>query len=560
MEGQIKKIFGLDLGTAYSSIAYVDENGKPHIIPNSDNQRVTPSVIFFDQGEIIVGDVAKENAKLYPDDVISFVKRAMGEPDFLFEHDGSTYRPEEISSYIIKKVVQDAEQTLGEKITDIVVTCPAYFGINEREATQRAGEIAGYNVRQIINEPTAAAIAYGSIQTDERRVVLVYDLGGGTFDVTLIDITPESIEVVCTGGDHNLGGKDWDDCIVNNMAQEFQKATNTDKDILEDPDTCQDLLLTAEKAKKILGQRKKTPIVITHGGERVKVELSREKFEQLTEALLERTISFTQEMLQKAKEKGYDRFDEIILVGGATRMPQVAKRIQEVFSVEPKIFDPDEAVAKGAAIYGSKLAINDELVKRIAEKTGKPIEPNTSIEDQAKILAATSPEILKNVSIELSDITGYSLPAVENSLIRIKDVTSKSFGIVVENPGKKEEVFNLIFKNTAVPIDITKQFFTGAENQETVLIRIMENELMDQIVALERSTEIGTAILNLPKGLPKESLVQIFFKLNDDGRLKITAVEKTESRMVEVLIDTRSVIQGQELEEAKVRCQSLVVH
>ncbi|RPJ82454.1 MAG: Hsp70 family protein [Deltaproteobacteria bacterium] len=560
MEVQIKKIFGLDLGTAYSSIAYVDENGKPHIIPNSDNQRVTPSVIFFDQGEIIVGDVAKENAKLYPDDVISFVKRAMGEPDFLFEHDGSTYRPEEISSYIIKKVVQDAEQTLGEKITDIVVTCPAYFGINEREATQRAGEIAGYNVRQIINEPTAAAIAYGSIQTDERRVVLVYDLGGGTFDVTLIDITPESIEVVCTGGDHNLGGKDWDDCIVNNMAQEFQKATHTDKDILEDPDTCQDLLLTAEKAKKILGQRKKTPIVITHGGERVKVELTREKFEQLTEALLERTITFTQEMLQKASEKGYDSFDEIILVGGATRMPQVAGRIKEVFSVEPKIFDPDEAVAKGAAIYGSKLAINDELVKRIAEKTGHISDPDASVEDQAKIIASTPLEILKDVTRELADITGYSLPAVENSLITIKDVTSKSFGIVVENPGKKEEVFNLIFKNTAVPIDITKQFFTGAENQETVLIRIMENEVMDQIVALERSTEIGTAILNLPKGLPKESLVQIFFKLNDDGRLKITAVEKTESRMVEVLIDTRSVIQGQELEEAKVRCQSLVVH
>ena len=560
MGGQIKKIFGLDLGTAYSSIAYVDENGKPHIIPNSDNQRVTPSVIFFDEGEIVVGDVAKENAKLYPDDVISFVKRAMGEPDFLFEHGGNTYRPEEISSYIIKKVVQDAEQTLGEKITDLVITCPAYFGINEREATQRAGEIAGYNIRQIINEPTAAAIAYGSVQTDENRVVLVFDLGGGTFDVTMIEITPAAIQVICTGGDHNLGGKDWDDCIVNNMAQEFQKAMNTEEDILEDPDTCQDLLLTAEKAKKILGQRKKTPIVITHGGERVKVELTREKFEQLTEALLERTISFTKEMLQKAKEKGYENFDEIILVGGATRMPQVARRIEEVFSIEPKVFDPDEAVAKGAAIYGSKLALNDELVKRISEKTGSAVNPDVSTEDQAKIIESAPEHILQEASKEVSEITGYSLPAVKDSLVRIQDVTSKSFGIVVENYGKKEEVFNLILKNSAVPIDIAKQFFTGAENQETVLIRIMENEMMEQVVAIEQATEIGTAILNLPKGLPKESPVQIFFKLSKDGRLQITAVEKTESRMVEVVIDTKSVIQGEEFEEAKVRCQSLVVH
>jgi len=191
-----KRIFGIDLGTTYSSISYVDEYGKAVIIPNAENERTTPSVVFFDEGSIVVGDVAKESAKLYPNDVVSFVKRSMGEPNFIFVHNAEEYRAEEISAYILKKLAQDAEQFLGEKVTDVVITCPAYFGINEREATRKAGEIAGFNVRQIINEPTAAAIAYGSLDTTDDRVVLVYDLGGGTFDVTMIDIKKDSVEVI----------------------------------------------------------------------------------------------------------------------------------------------------------------------------------------------------------------------------------------------------------------------------------------------------------------------------------------------------------------------------
>ncbi len=560
MSDDIKKIFGIDLGTANTSIAYVDEHGKACIIPNSENERVTPSVVFFDENEIVVGDVAKENTKIYPNEVVSFIKRAMGEADFIFEYKDTAYRPEEISSYIIKKVVQDAEQNLGEKITDIVITCPAYFGINEREATQKAGEIAGYNIRQIINEPTAAAISYGSHRADKKKTVLVYDLGGGTFDITLIDIQPESIEVICTGGDHHLGGKDWDDRIVAYLAQEFQNITDTDTDILEDPDTCQDLLLAAEKAKKILGQRTKTPVVVTYGGERIKIELSREKFEQLTEALLERTIAFTQEMLEKAREKKYDQFDEIVLVGGATRMPQIAERIKKEFSVEPKIFDPDEAVAKGAAIYGSKLALNDELVKRIAEKMDTEVPEESGVVEQAEIIGLAPEDIKQDAAKEVAAATGYTLPTVQESMVKIKDVTSKSFGVVVKNVGKDEEVFNLIMKNTTVPVDVTKQFYSGAKNQETVLIRIMENDISEQMVPLDSVVEIGTAILTLPPGLPKESPVQIFFKLNEEGRLQITAIESTESRTVEVIIETRSVIQGQELEEAKERCQSIMVH
>lgn len=188
MDKQLTKVFGIDLGTTYSCIAYVDEHSKPVVIPNSENQRVTPSVVLFEGNNIIVGRDAKDNALLSPNETVDFVKRSMGDPNFVFVYDGKDYRPEEISSFILRKLVGDAEQITGEKITDVVVTCPAYFGINEREATRLAGEIAGLNVRQIINEPTAAAIHYGTVESEAEKIVLVYDLGGGTFDITMIHI------------------------------------------------------------------------------------------------------------------------------------------------------------------------------------------------------------------------------------------------------------------------------------------------------------------------------------------------------------------------------------
>ena len=554
MSDPINKIFGIDLGTTYSSIAYVDEYGKPVIIPNAENQRITPSVVFFDGSEIVVGDVAKESAKLYPNEVVSFIKRSMGEANFLYEYDGKNYRPEEISSYILRKVAQDAEQTIGEKIQDVVITCPAYFGINEREATRKAGEIAGFNVRQIINEPTAAAIAYGTVQETENRVVLVYDLGGGTFDITMIDIQENSIDVICTGGDHNLGGKDWDDRIVAYLVQEFQRQTQSEEDILEDPDTWQDLQLSSEKSKKILSQRDKTPISITHGGDRVKVELSREKFLEITEDLLERTIALTHEMLKEAKNKGYEHFDEIIMVGGSTRMPQIPERIRQEFGMEPRMFDPDEAVAKGAAIYGWKLSLNDGLIRRIAQKT------NRNIEHEENIIETTPKQIMEEVAKQMSEETGVTLSAVRQSTMRIRDVASKSFGVVARRPNNKEGVFNLILKNTAVPVETKRTFYTPESNQERVLIRIMENETNEKVVAVEHSIEIGTAVLDLPEGLPEDSPVEINFNLNREGRLQITAMEATENRQVVAKIETSSVIQGKELEEAIERAQHLVVH
>lgn len=555
MSKQMKRIFGIDLGTTYSSIAYVDDFGKAVVVPNAENQNVTPSVVFFDGPNIVVGDVAKESAKLYPNDVVSFVKRSMGEPDFLFEHDGKSYRAEEISSFVLRKVAQDAETHLGEKVTDVVITCPAYFGINEREATKIAGEIAGFNVRQIINEPTAAAIAYGSTESSDDKVVLVYDLGGGTFDITMIHIQPDAIEVICTGGDHNLGGKDWDDRVVSTLVEEFRQQTGSKEDILEDPDTCQDLQLSAERSKKILSQREKTPISITHGGERVKVELSREKFDAITNDLMERTVSLTQAMLAEAKKKGYSKFDEFILVGGSTRMPMVISRIKDEFGIEPKMFSPEEAVAKGAAIYGWKLSINDNLIERLQKKIGKKVKIN-KMEDFAKVDAKHVEEVAREVAAE----TGYTLPAVKSSMVRVRDVASKSFGVLATNPNNEEVVVNCILRNTAVPVEVTQEFYTAVENQKTVLIRIMESETSEESVPPELSREIGTAILHLPPGLPEDTPVIISFTLNKEGRLQLTAVESSEQRKVEVVIDTLSVIQGEELREAKARAQNLVVH
>ncbi len=560
MSDKSSKIFGIDLGTTYSSIAYVDDYGKAVVINNSDNIPVTPSVVFFDGDDIVVGEVAKESSKLYPSEVVSFIKRAMGEADYFFEYDSKTYRAEEISSYIIKKVVQDAENTVGEKISDLVITCPAYFGINEREATRKAGEIAGYTVRQIINEPTAAAIAYGLAESHDERVVLVYDLGGGTFDITLIEIKPESISVICTGGDHNLGGKDWDDRIVAYLAQEFQDKTGSKEDILEDPDTCQDLLLIAEKSKKILTQRQKTPVAITHGGEKIKIEFEREKFEEITTALTERTIAFTKEMLIEASNKGYSDFDEIILVGGATRMPQITSRVEQEFNMKPKVFDPDGAVAKGAAIYGWKLSINDDLIRRVEKKTGKSIDQTKEGVGLVSLNGEVSEEIVSETAKEMSEELGYAMPAIEGSMVKISDVTSKSFGIVVKNVKLEEHVFNLILKNTAVPVKATKDFYTAVDNQDTVLIRIMENDTNEQTAPLDDSENIGTAVFTLPQGLPKDSKILIYFDMNSEGRLQITAEEMTDSRTVEVTIETKSVIQGEELQIAKERSQSLIVH
>ena len=368
-----KQVFGIDLGTTYSCIAVVDEvSGKPYVIANAEGDLTTPSVVYFEDTENrVVGKEAKNTALLEPDRVVEMVKRNMGAPEWRLSFDGEEYSAEEISAYILRKVVADAEQNLGgTKVKDVVITCPAYFGIPQRDATAAAGRIAGLNVLEIINEPTAAAISYG-LHDDRDQVVLVYDLGGGTFDVSIIEVKEGSVSVVATGGDHELGGRDWDEEIVKYLAAEWaaQNGGSAD-DLAASAETMQDLWRRAEEAKRALTNRAETKVLVSHEGKRASVPLTREKFDEITAHLLENTLSMTRATMATARELGGRDMDLLLLVGGSSKMPQVGERLKQEFGKDPQVHDPDQSVAKGAAVYGQKLAIGNririELAKELA--------------------------------------------------------------------------------------------------------------------------------------------------------------------------------------------------
>lgn len=366
MSDGLRRIFGIDPGTTCSAIACVDEHGKPVLVSNQERERITPSVVLFDGDNVIAGNTAKESAKVEPDRVVGRVKQHMGDPHFVFEHDGQAYSPEDVGSSILRKVVSDAETALGgEPITNVVTTCPAYFGTDEREATANTGRLAGLNVRAALNEPTVAAIAYGLEQADDQTV-LAYDPGGGTFDITMIEIKDRLIRVIRTGGDHRLGGALWDEAIVMYLADQFHQKTGLDADPMDDPEVLNGLFLQAERGKRTLTRRDKAPFRATHAGQQARVELDRTMFEEITKHLLDRTIELTRDMLNDAKGKGTERFDKIILVGGTTRTPRVRNRLVNDFGKEPEVYDPDEAAARRAALFGLKEALRDRVHEILA--------------------------------------------------------------------------------------------------------------------------------------------------------------------------------------------------
>ncbi len=540
-----KRVYGIDLGTTYSCIAHVDEHGKPVVLQNSEGDSTTPSVVFFESKDnIVVGQSAKEVVSIHTDQCVSTVKRVMGDPNWQRDINGHIYKPQDISSFILRKVVGDAEKIGGEKIEDVVITCPAYFGVNEKEATKQAGVLAGLNVLYVIPEPTAAALAYGIEQTEDQ-VILVYDLGGGTFDITLIEIKGGQITVICTGGDRELGGKDWDDAIVSYFTQKFEEATGTSADaLLEDQEIYQELLNAAERHKKALSTRESVTEAVRFGGERVKVELTRETFDQITAQYLERTLSLTDHEIEKAKQKGFTKIDKLLLVGGSTYMPQVSETVKKRYPFEVRQFDPNQAVAKGAAIFGYKCYLDEQIKIRLGD------EPETASETQVE-------QAHKEVALE----HGLTLAAVKKiAKTKITNVTSKSFGIVVMNQQDREVVTNLIEIDEAVPKTMTQQFGTYEEGQEQVDLRCMENTLSGvRELEISACNELGAAVLSFTHALPRNSPIEITFDLGPDGLLKVHGRDLTTGGEIDAKFETKSIMSREEVEVSKSHNLSLKV-
>jgi molecular chaperone DnaK len=486
-------------------VAHLDEYGRPAVLPNTDGQSTTPSVVYFESsGSAVVGETAKNELSHEPDRVVDLIKRHMGEDGFSIELDGVDYSPQRVSAIILRKLVEDALQALGtepagDPLADVVITVPAYFGAAERQATRDAGKMAGLEVVNIINEPTAAAIAYGAAQGGAAKNVLVYDLGGGTFDVTVITVTPDEVRVVATDGDHHLGGADWDAKLVDLLAERFE-AEHPDKgDPRTDDEAAGDLAVLAERTKKDLSKKETYRTAVTAHGERASIEITRSDFEDRSKDLVERTLLFTDGILAKAKEKGIETYDAVLLVGGMSRSPAISRELAARFPQlpEPKLSDPDQIVAKGAALFAAKA---------VAETSGDSGDSGGSRPSGRP--------------------SGSSSRALPGGSPRIINVTSKGYGIkVVDGPGDRiGHVGWLLRPNDEIPATPSDTFSTVHDNQDSVHIEVYESFTADLDAAIEANKLLVSGDLTgMPPNKPAGAPIVIDFGLGEDGILAITA-------------------------------------
>ncbi len=486
-------MIGIDLGTTNSCMAVL-EGGKPVIIPNAEGGRTTPSVVAFSKtGERLVGDLARRQAVTNAENTVSSIKRKMG-TDARIELGGRKRTPQEISALILQRLKQDAEHYLGHEVTEAVITVPAYFNDAQRQATKDAGRIAGLNVRRIINEPTAAALAYG-LDHEANQKIMVYDLGGGTFDVSVIDIGNGVIEVLAVSGDNNLGGDDFDRRLANYLISEFHQQTKIN--LQKDPAAMQRVLEAAEKAKIELSSATSTTVSLPFlaqnrsGPVHMEITITRQKFEQLTRDLIDRTTLPVRTALNDANLT-FSQISKVLLVGGSTRIPAVAEHVRHLTGLQPnRSLNPDECVAMGAAIQGGTLS---------------GVSPFKG-------------ELL------LLDVTPLSL-----SIETVGGVATR-----------------LIERNSTLPIRYSQIFTTAAPFQTSVEIHVLQGE---RPMAKDNKT-IGkfrlTGIRRAPQGVPQ---IEVAFDIDANGIVKVSAKDLDTGRQQEITITSSSNLSNSDIDEA----------
>ncbi|MFA7295231.1 MAG: molecular chaperone DnaK [Candidatus Paceibacterota bacterium] len=509
------KVLGIDLGTTFSAMATI-EGGQPKIIENGEGERTTPSIVAISKaGERLVGTLARRQAITNPANTIYSVKRLIGRnfSDDEVQKDKSLlsyeirkadnegveikmgdhwYKPQEISAMILQKLKADAEAKLGEKITDVVITCPAYFDDSQRKATKDAGEIAGLNIRRIINEPTAAALAYG-LDKKKNQEIVVYDFGGGTFDISVLYVSPDTIEVKGTGGDTHLGGDDFDQRIMDWVIDNFKRDENMD--LRKDPLALQRIKEASEKAKKELSFTNQVEINLpfitsdASGPKHLSYSLSRSKLEQLVDDYIKKSIELTKKTVEDCGLK-ISEIEEVVLVGGQTRMPKIQEEVKKLFNKEPnKEINPDEVVAIGAAV-------------------------------EAGVIVGEMRDVL------------------------LLDVTPLSLGI--ETFGEVNTI--LIPKNTTIPTSKNQIFSTAADNQTSVEINILQGER----VMAKDCKSLGRFILDgippAPRGIPQ---IEVTFDIDVNGILNVTAKDKATGKTQSIRIEGSSGLSKEEIERLK---------
>ena len=486
----MSKIIGIDLGTTNSCVCVL-EAGEPKVIPNKEGERTTPSVVAFKNGERIVGAAAKRQAITNPN-TISSIKRLMG-TDKKVEAEGKKYSPEEVSAMILSNLKESAEAYLGESVTKAVITVPAYFNDAQRQATKNAGKIAGLEVERIINEPTAAALAYGLDKQDKNQTILVYDLGGGTFDVSILELGDGVVEVRSTSGNNHLGGDDFDNKIIDYLVSEFKKENGVD--LTKDKMAMQRLKEIAEKAKKDLSSMTSTQVsapFISQGADgplHLDMTLTRAKFESLISDLVDSTLEPVRNALKDADLKAKD-LDKVIFVGGSTRVPLVYETVKKELGMEPsREVNPDEVVAMGAAIQGGVL-------------TG-----------------------------DVNDIV-------------LLDVTPLSLGI--ETLGGVMTV--LIPRNTTIPTSKSEVFSTAADNQPAVDVHVLQGE---RSMAADNKTLGRFQLTNIPpapRGVPQ---IEVKFDIDANGIVNVTAKDLGTNKEQSITITSSTNLSDEEIERMK---------